>query len=302
MSSEQTRVLQLSATRATSFSIVAIRRRLEALWAALGQSADVARERHARWEQKRSEQVEIFVSEASKTYLLLEELKSQEERLAFLTSLKEEIEHPAKYTPVQLEVLMKAYKDIASKLEKDDLLELRPEWLIPWYELSVDKYASLGHGGYGSVCRAKWLDSDVVVKSLIGSGRVGAMAMFRREVDIWFGFSHPHVIRLFGACHVGRPFFVCEDARNGTLVSYLRKHPNELWAKLHEAALGVQYLHARSVVHGDLKGNNIVIGSDRKAKVTDFGLSSIIGDDGNSEISAASHWVAPECLTNYQDS
>lgn len=62
--------------------------------------------------------------------------------------------------------------------------------------------------------------------------------MFRREVDIWFGFSHPHVIRLFGACHVGRPFFVCEYATNGTLVKYLREHPDELWSKLHEAALG----------------------------------------------------------------
>ncbi|KAE9233278.1 hypothetical protein PF004_g9701 [Phytophthora fragariae] len=67
-------------------------------------------------------------------------------------------------------------------------------------------------------------------------------------------------------CHVGSPFFVCEFATNGTLVSYLRKYPDELWAKLHEAALGVQYLHARNVVHGDLKGNNIVIGSDKKAK------------------------------------
>ncbi|EGZ20931.1 hypothetical protein PHYSODRAFT_374338, partial [Phytophthora sojae] len=125
-----------------------------------------------------------------------------------------------------------------------------------------------------------------------------AMATLLREVNIWFGFSHPHVIRLFGACHVGRPFFVCEYATNGTLVSYLRKHPNELWFKMLEAALGVQYLHARGVVHGELQGNNIVIGSNKKAKVTDFGLSSFVDDDCHSEISAASHWVAPEALVN----
>lgn len=106
-----------------------------------------------------------------------------------------------------------------------------------------------------------------------------ARAMFRREVDIWFGFSHPHVVRLFGACHVGRPFFVCEYATNGTLVCYLRKNPEKLWSKLHEAALGVQYLHARDAVHGDLKGNNIVIGRDTKAKVTDFGLSSVASSE-----------------------
>ncbi|GMF12400.1 unnamed protein product [Phytophthora lilii] len=76
----------------------------------------------------------------------------------------------------------------------------------------------------------------------------------------------------------------------------IREHPDEIWAKLHEAALGVQYLHARGVVHGDLKGNNIVIRSDKKTKVTDFGLSSLTGDEGDTRISAASHWVAPECF------
>ncbi|EGZ20754.1 hypothetical protein PHYSODRAFT_379188, partial [Phytophthora sojae] len=107
--------------------------------------------------------------------------------------------------------------------------------------------------------------------------RAEARAIFRREVDIWFGFSHPHVVRLFGACHIGRPFF--------------------LWSKLHEAALGVQYLHAREIVHGDLKGNNIVIGSDKKAKVTDFGLSSVASSEEQAHlISGAWHWLAPECL------
>ncbi|KAH7460631.1 Kinase D-interacting substrate of 220 kDa [Phytophthora ramorum] len=315
MSKEQARVLQLSATRTTSSSILAFRRRLRSLWASLGESVDVARERESRWEKQRSKQIEIFVSEAEKSYLLLEELQSEEERAAFLIFLKEEMGHPSKYTSGQLGVLQNAYQDIESKVETNDLSELTPEWFIPWYELEiVDKHNPLGRGGFGGVFRGKWLDSDVVVKILLGEGedmdvpkysfalsigrsapkRKELLTMFRREVDIWFGFSHPHVVRLFGACHVGRPFFVCEYATNGTLVSYLAKHPDQMWAKLYEAALGVQYLHARGVLHGDLKGNNIVIGSDRKTKVTDFGLSSITSDDGNPRTSAAAHWMAPE--------
>jgi serine/threonine protein kinase len=105
-------------------------------------------------------------------------------------------------------------------------------------------------------------------------------------------------VRLFGACHVGSPFFVCEYATNGTLVEYLRHYPYELWRLLHEATLGVQYLHERDIVHGDLKGNNIVIGSDKKAKVTDFGLSSTVSvsDESRAQIPGAWHWVAPECI------
>ncbi|KAE9271703.1 hypothetical protein PR003_g30434 [Phytophthora rubi] len=80
------------------------------------------------------------------------------------------------------------------------------------------------------------------------------------------------------------------------MATYLIKHPAELWLKLLEAALGVQYLHARGVVHGDLKGNNIVIGGDLKAKVTDFGLSFVATRDTEAQVSGACHWVAPECL------
>ncbi|GMF29994.1 unnamed protein product [Phytophthora fragariaefolia] len=310
MSPDQARMMRLSSTRATTNSLYALQWRIKSLLASLGVSLNVMTKPEAGREKQRTEMASFFASGVSDTILLLNNLKSEEERSAFLRAIKAEIEdHPNKYTLDQLEAMKKAYEDITAKLDGDDLSELAPEWFIPWYELVVDEWNCLGEGGFGSVNRAKWLDSEVVVKRVTLAGsrsantssafdlsesdffasadpsasqvesdaikRTKALAMFRREVDIWFGFSHPHVVRLFGACHVGRPFFVCEFATNGTLVRYLRENPHELWSKLHEAALGVQYLHARGVVHGDLKGNNIVIGSDKKAKVTDFGLSSI---------------------------
>jgi serine/threonine protein kinase len=123
--------------------------------------------------------------------------------------------------------------------------------------------------------------------------------LFRREADIWFNLNHPHVVRLYGACHIGDPFFTCEYASSGSLSDYLRAHPNQEWSKLYEAALGVGYIHARDVVHGDLKCNNVVVGSDGKAKVTDFGLSALADEDTDEDdpiISVAWQWVAPECL------
>ncbi|POM71191.1 LOW QUALITY PROTEIN: Serine/threonine protein kinase [Phytophthora palmivora] len=289
MPSEQAQILRLSSTRATANT--------------LGESAVASEVRTLRWEQQRSEHIEAFVSSVSDAFLAIHHLKSQEERSAFLRTLKREMEAETKYTPDQFEMMKTSYDAIASKIEVDGLLNLTPEWFIPW------------------VCRGKWLDSDVVVKQvfLIGDsedssdfsnhslsadasstegsnmGRTEALAIFRREVEIWFRLI---ILMSFGSSVPVIPFFVCEYATNGTMIDYLRKRPDQLWTVLLGAALGVQYLHARGVVHGDLKGNNIVIGSDKKAKVTDFGLSAIAKNENDPpQISAALHWVAPECFS-----
>ncbi|POM68810.1 Serine/threonine protein kinase [Phytophthora palmivora] len=69
-------------------------------------------------------------------------------------------------------------------------------------------------------------------------------------------------LQLLAASHINQPFFLCE---------YAGGHPDELWKKLHETALGLRYLHMKRVIHSDLKCNNILISSDGKAKLTDFG-------------------------------
>jgi serine/threonine protein kinase len=326
MTPEEVWAMQLSSTRATTTSVISFTRRIEALLKALGES--VLDEKEVSRQEQHREQGAAFVSGIADAVLLLQRLKTVEEQSVLLDSLRSEVENPDdKYTEDQRQTMRKTYHEIERKLETEGVTNattLTPDWFVPWYELILGEV--LGAGGFGSVRRAKWLDSDVVVKEVLLPGsdgtasgdsfydslyaavdqtptdpetvakRAEAQEMFRREADIWFGFSHPHVVRLFGACHIGRPFFVCEYATHGTLVSYLRQHPHELWTKLHEAALGVQYLHAREVVHGDLKGNNVVVGSDLKAKVTDFGLSLAVDSEATAPISGAWHWVAPECL------
>uniref|UniRef100_H3GFC6 Protein kinase domain-containing protein n=1 Tax=Phytophthora ramorum TaxID=164328 RepID=H3GFC6_PHYRM len=77
----------------------------------------------------------------------------------------------------------------------------------------------------------------------------------------------------------------------------------EAWQKLRQSALGLQYLHQHSIVHGDLKCDNILVAADGTAKLTDFGLSTIRRyvdnkqDQGTaSSVVGALRWKAPECL------
>ncbi|KAJ8533222.1 hypothetical protein ON010_g14032 [Phytophthora cinnamomi] len=328
-SREHSVVLKLSVPSDISSSRVAFRQLLRSIWKALGETTELARGRKERWKHYGWLQTEIIISEVSDSYVLLGEVKTRGERSKLLASLRAEIDQSFKYTPGELGLLKKAFDDISSRVEIDALSKLTPQWFIPWYELLVGEWDYLREVEFGRVHRAKWHDADVVIKravladtpdsdstlsvkdSLLDTPSASQdqrnaiqqseeLAAFRHEVDIWFGLNHPHVIRLFGACHVGTPFFVCEYAPNGTMVSYLRKHPDEIWSKLLDVALGVQYLHARGIVHGDLKGNNIVIAGDLKAKVADFSTSFVARDDARSLISGAWHWLAPECFDGTQ--
>ncbi|KAE9128259.1 hypothetical protein PF006_g16322 [Phytophthora fragariae] len=175
MSPEHARMMRLSSTRATATSLYAFQWRIESLMASLGlNDHDDSTERHARWQEERSEQIELFVLGVSDTFILLQDLKSAEERSAFLRTLEAEMENPAgKYTSAQLEVMKHTFEEVAGKIETDDFSELTPEWFIPWYELVIDEWNCLGEGAFGGVYRAKWLDSDVVALRVVEAVKSG---------------------------------------------------------------------------------------------------------------------------------
>jgi len=147
-------------------------------------------------------------------------------------------------------------------------------WFIPQNE--IVKIGGLKKGGFGMVYHAKWGDYEVVVKEIDEMVR----RRFMREVNTWRELTHPNVVRFYGANHQkGRYFIVSEYASNKELVPYLKckkaRGHSLVWRKLKEVAVGLSYLHQREIVHGDLKGNNIVVSDNGTAMLTNFDLSFI---------------------------
>ncbi|EGZ12029.1 hypothetical protein PHYSODRAFT_451904, partial [Phytophthora sojae] len=124
----------------------------------------------------------------------------------------------------------------------------------------------------------KWLDADAVVKVFIQDA---SHTPFEDEVRVWQQLRHPNVLKIYGACNAGPHllFFVCEYASQGSLLEHVKSSAEEkptMWKYLYEAALGLEYLHERGIVHGDLRCSSILIGSDGMAKLSNFGLSGLI--------------------------
>lgn len=82
-----------------------------------------------------------------------------------------------------------------------------------------------------------------------------------------------------------------------------RSAHSNIYTQLHQAALGIQYLHARnpSIVHGNICPNNVLINDQNTAVVSDFNLSQIIeertGITTTGMRNEANRYLAPEHLT-----
>ncbi|KAJ7778485.1 kinase-like domain-containing protein [Mycena metata] len=86
---------------------------------------------------------------------------------------------------------------------------------------------------------------------------------------------------------------------HGTVMRYLQEHGHaDVDKLLYEIAQGLQYLHSQHIVHGDLRGNNILITQDWRACLADFGLSIV--SNATSSMSTnrggSAYWMAPELL------
>ncbi|KAF8839138.1 kinase-like protein [Paxillus ammoniavirescens] len=131
----------------------------------------------------------------------------------------------------------------------------------------------------------------------------------RREIKTWLNLDHNNVLPLLGTTmNFGQfPAMVCPWLENGSLISYLERQYNNLTGVerltlVSDVAAGLQYLHSRSVVHGDLSGANVLIDVDGRACISDFGLSTLLTQLGGSTFATTRQgpgtlrWTAPELL------
>jgi serine/threonine protein kinase len=145
--------------------------------------------------------------------------------------------------------------------------------------------APLGSGGMATVQRARdeRLERDVAVKVLLPNhaGDPVLATRFEREARSLAAAAHPGVVAVYdvdpGDPAAGiEPFFVMELCSGGSLADRLaggrRLSPDDLIPILISVADGLAGLHARGVVHRDVKPSNILLAPTR-AKLADFGLA-----------------------------
>ncbi|MEM6988957.1 MAG: serine/threonine-protein kinase [Myxococcota bacterium] len=142
---------------------------------------------------------------------------------------------------------------------------------------TVDKV--LGRGAMGLVVRARdaELDRDVAIKLLTGDDRDPvARARLLREAQSAAGLSHPNVVAVHQiGTHDGQVYVVMEAVDGGTLGEWIEHEPRS-WREVVDVYLqageGLAAAHRHGLVHRDFKPDNVLIGTDGRVRVSDFGL------------------------------
>jgi eukaryotic-like serine/threonine-protein kinase len=164
----------------------------------------------------------------------------------------------------------------------------------------------LGSGGMSTVYLARdetlerWVAAKVLHREI--SDQPDQIERFRREARAVAQVSHPNVVAVIDAGEDnGRPYIVFEYCDGETLkerIDRLGKLPlDEAAAYAIEVGRGLQAAHARRLVHRDVKPQNVLIDSEGRAKVTDFGIARELEHDGltaTGRVLGTTDYVSPE--------
>jgi len=166
--------------------------------------------------------------------------------------------------------------------------------------------AKLGSGGMSTVYLAKdeTLDRPVAVKVMHRemSEQADQLERFRQEARSVAKISHPNVVSVIdaGEDH-GHPYIVFEYVEGETLKQRIARAGaldiQEAIAYSIEIARGLSIAHARNMVHRDIKPQNVLIDDEGRAKLTDFGISRQLEQDGmtaTGRVLGTTDYVAPE--------
>ncbi|KAG8796303.1 hypothetical protein FRC12_000718 [Ceratobasidium sp. 428] len=133
-------------------------------------------------------------------------------------------------------------------------------------------------GGFGDVYRGKLNDGiQVAIKTMRIQPADWAdskpLKDAARELHTWSKCSHPNVLKLIGVVLFREQIgMVAEWLELGNIVTYIARNPSANRCQLGtQVCDGLSYLHSIGIIHGDLKGLNVLVASNGNAVLNDFG-------------------------------
>ncbi len=180
-------------------------------------------------------------------------------------------------------------------------------------ELINERYkviGSVGHGGMSDVYEAR----DIIFKRNVAikiiktdfANNIENLIRFQNEAKISACLNHPNIIKIFDYGEIDNlPYIVNEFVKDQTVRDVLDFKRNlsalESTAVMIQICQAIIYCHSKHVIHRDIKPQNIFYGADGSVKLSDFGISVVLGSamnvNENNKIVGTAQYLAPELIT-----
>lgn len=155
----------------------------------------------------------------------------------------------------------------------------------------IGKYrikGELGRGGMGAVYLAEQmgLGREVAIKELIPSAAADPTALMRfmQEAQVMARTSHPNLVQVHDLEQIGEAnYIVLEFVRGQSLRDLVNQGPipmPQTFAVMHGVLQALDYAHRHSIVHRDMKPENVLLSDEGAVKVADFGIARLTDDSG----------------------
>ena len=171
----------------------------------------------------------------------------------------------------------------------------------------------LGHGGMATVFKAYHaaLDRYVAIKALHPAFTVepNFLERFQREARVVAKLEHPNIVPIYDYSeHDGRPYLVMKFIDGETLKARLNRgplEPAEMDKIVESVGAALAYAHQQGVLHRDIKPSNVLLSTEGRVYLADFGLARM-AQAGESTISSdvllgTPQYISPEQALGKRD-
>jgi|GEM_PF-5223295 len=169
-----------------------------------------------------------------------------------------------------------------SRMKEPDRTELREA--LPDYRIGD----LIGRGGMGFVYRAEKIGEGNAVALKILPKELAAdpefAERFDREGRTLSQLSHPNIVGIHGHGQAGPFFYLCMELVDGPNLRQAMAAgdftPEQALSIVPDLCSALTYAHQKGVLHRDIKPENILLDEDGHARIVDFGIAKLVGDEG----------------------
>lgn len=190
-----------------------------------------------------------------------------------------------------------------NKIRPRDKRDSSYYWEIEASEVCLQSL--IGSGSFGTVYKGKW-HGDVAVKILkVTNPTPEQFQAFRNEVAVLRKTRHVNILLFMGYMTKDNLAIVTQWCEGSSLYKHIHVlETNFTMIQLidiaRQTAQGMDYLHAKSIIHRDMKSNNIFLHEGLAVKIGDFGLATVksrwTGSHQVEQPSGSILWMAPEVI------